>query len=72
MHNLRVLKLDHNPLEWPPKEITGFPDAEGRRNGSTRNDDAEGMQRWLPNLVKWIQGSSSPFLASAVVVDIQN
>lgn len=25
MSHLKVFKVDHNPLEWPPKDITTFP-----------------------------------------------
>ena len=75
MHQLKVLKLDHNPLEWPPKDITIFPmadlsasvngvESEGRRTGSsssTQVEDAEEMQRWLPNLVRWIRENAGQF-----------
>lgn len=66
MAHLKVLKIDHNPLEWPPREITVFPtagqgggsalsDGDARRTGGSRVEDAEEMARWLPNLVRWIR-----------------
>ena len=70
MSHLKVLKIDHNPLEWPPKEITTFPSSaslassvvEGdtsRRGpaagGNSKIEDAEEMQRWLPNLQRWVK-----------------
>ncbi len=76
MPYLKVLKLDHNPLDWPPKEITTFPlaplatnvnarqtgstDSERERRGTpgSKVEDAEEMQRWLPNLISWIKENS--------------
>lgn len=65
MSHLRVLKIDHNPLEWPPKEISTFPVNGGSASGSLGNDsdarkvskgeDAEEMQRWLRTLCGWIR-----------------
>ena len=60
MNSLKVLKIDHNPLEWPPKEVTILPmgasetDAT-KRGASSRKEEAEEMQRWLPNLIKWLK-----------------
>jgi hypothetical protein len=31
-HQLKVLKLDHNPLDWPPRDISTFP---GTADGQT-------------------------------------
>lgn len=65
MTALKVLKIDHNPLEWPPKEVTVFPlgstqEVDGpRRNASNRMAEAEEMQRWLPNLIKWFKDEAS-------------
>lgn len=64
MSSLKVLKIDHNPLEWPPKEVTVFPlganeaDA-SKRAASSRMEEAEEMQRWLPNLVKWLKDEAA-------------
>lgn len=64
MTHLKVLKVDHNPLEWPPKEITTFPSAlNGSIGGSTvpatgvnsKQEEAEEMQRWLPMLQRWVR-----------------
>lgn len=68
MSYLKVLKLDHNPLEWPPKDITAFPmldpsksgETEPRRSGSTSKvEDAEEMQKWLPFLLRWIRENAA-------------
>lgn len=70
MIQLKVLKLDHNPLEWPPKEVTMFPasgslsgslvggtgtNGENERRGSSKVEEAEEMSRWLPDLLRWIR-----------------
>lgn len=71
MSHLKVLKIDHNPLEWPPKEITTFPSSASLGNsvteggdqlrrgpasgGNSKVEDAEEMQRWLPNLQRWVR-----------------
>lgn len=66
MPQLKVLKIDHNPLEWPPKDITKFPtsvslsgsmisEGESRSRSGSKVEDAEEMQRWLPNLLRYIR-----------------
>lgn len=93
MPYLKVLKLDHNPVEWPPKEITGFPlasvttghhqrnatgsgslDGEnsGKRSGSSsanKVEDAEEMQRWLPNLINWIKENSEGMSGARLAIN---
>lgn len=83
MPYLKVLKLDHNPLDWPPKEITTFPllnSPTSRRTGSTESErarrgtpatkveDAEDMQRWLPHLIKWIKDNGGTSRLSPLAV----
>lgn len=73
MSHLKVLKIDHNPLEWPPKEITTFPSSQSLSNsvsegdpnrrgpatgGNSKIEDAEEMQRWLPSLQRWVRENS--------------
>lgn len=71
MTHLKVLKVDHNPLEWPPKDVTYLAssvsasgltngslggEADARRGGSSsRVEDADEMQRWLQNLCRWMR-----------------
>jgi len=56
MSHLKVLKLDHNPLEWPPKEITAFQTT-GSISGAplSKQEEADEMQRWLPALMRWLR-----------------
>lgn len=66
MTQLKVLKLDHNPLEWPPKEITTLPPSGSlsgsligggdgtERRGSSKLEEAEEMSRWVSELLRWI------------------
>ena len=52
MSHLRTLKVDHNPLEWPPREVATFTD-DGRNR--VRADDSDEMQRWLAGLLQWMR-----------------
>jgi len=54
MSHLKVLKLDHNPLEWPTKDVTTFA---GSTSGQpmSKQDEADEMQRWLPALMRWMR-----------------
>lgn len=44
---LDVLKVDHNPIEWPPKNVMGTPD---------------GGREWIAYMQKWIRNNSRPRL----------
>ncbi|KAK4051332.1 RAM signaling network component [Microbotryomycetes sp. JL201] len=65
MHQLKVLKVDHNPLEWPPKEIATFPlstgasEGEPQRKVGSKIEEAEEMQKWLPNLLRYIRENAA-------------
>jgi hypothetical protein len=59
--SLRVLKLDHNPLEYPPREVVAFPGsgsptlAQGENDQRpNRADEADVMQKWLSGLQRWM------------------
>lgn len=56
MSHLKVLKLDHNPLEWPPREVTTFT-ASISTSGQpmSKQEEADEMQRWLPALMRWMK-----------------
>lgn len=54
MTQLKVLKLDHNPLEWPPREVSTFPGAPDGQ-ALTKQEEADEMQRWLPMLMRWMR-----------------
>ncbi|KAL8280830.1 hypothetical protein RQP46_006834 [Phenoliferia psychrophenolica] len=81
MSHLRVLKVDHNPLEWPPKEISTFPVNGGSASGSVGNEgdarkvskgeDADEMQRWLQMMCRWMRDNPErrPHQTSLTVVD---
>jgi len=45
-HNLRVFKLDSNPLVWPPPEVWG--------TGDVLEGDEESIRSWLTTLQSWI------------------
>ncbi|KAM0789295.1 hypothetical protein ACM66B_000135 [Microbotryomycetes sp. NB124-2] len=70
MHQLKVLKVDHNPLEWPPKEVVTFPlsnggpDGEPQRKVGSKIEEAEEMQKWLPNLLRFIRENAAQENAS--------
>lgn len=67
MTHLKVLKVDHNPLEWPPKEVVTFPLMSANANGTegevqrkigSKIEEAEEMQKWLPNLLGFIRDNA--------------
>jgi hypothetical protein len=47
--NLNVLKLDHNPIEWPPKSIM---------EPSSASDNAAAMKDWIRGIQKWIEDNA--------------
>ncbi|KAK4057252.1 RAM signaling network component [Microbotryomycetes sp. JL221] len=66
MNQLKVLKVDHNPLEWPPKDVVAFPlvngalqEGEAVRKVGSKIEEAEEMQKWLPNLLKFIRENAA-------------
>lgn len=74
MTQLKTLKIDHNPLEWPPKEVTMFPSIggclsgnlmgdNGERRASSKVEDAEEMAKWLPELLRWIRENGGEYIA---------
>lgn len=48
-HKLEVLRVDRNPVEWPPKAIMELP-------GS---NDLSLMKEWIQNVQNWIETESS-------------
>ncbi|GAA5973815.1 hypothetical protein JCM11641_003173 [Rhodosporidiobolus odoratus] len=63
MSLLKVLKIDHNPLEWPPREVASFP-LGSYVPGSlvppppqpmSKQEEADEMARWLPQLIRWMK-----------------
>ncbi|GAA6032330.1 hypothetical protein JCM8097_008122 [Rhodosporidiobolus ruineniae] len=56
MTHLKVLKLDVNPLEWPPKDVAFFsPISAATGQPMTKQEEADEMQKWVPKLVKWMR-----------------
>ncbi|KAG6379191.1 RAM signaling pathway protein-domain-containing protein [Boletus reticuloceps] len=51
--SLDVLKVDHNPIEWPPKPLI-------ETNGSPHNPQA--MKDWILALQTWLRENSQPRL----------
>lgn len=49
--SLDVLKVDHNPIEWPPKPIVEM-------NGSP--DDPQAAKDWILALQKWMRENGQP------------
>lgn len=47
--NLDVLKVDHNPIEWPPKPII-------ETDGSP--SDSQAMKDWILGLQRWLRENS--------------
>ena len=54
MHKLRILKIDANPIEWPPPSISTFvppaPDTIGEDN-----TEEMAMWVWLREVQGWIR-----------------
>jgi hypothetical protein len=48
--HLNILKIDHNPIEWPPKSIMEAP------NGS---DGGSAMKEWIRNMQRWMEENGS-------------
>jgi hypothetical protein len=42
-HDLDVLKVDHNPIEWPPKSVMGT---------------ADGGKVWIAFMQKWMKNNA--------------
>lgn len=75
MTQLKVLKLDHNPLEWPPKEITTMPPSGSlsgsligggdgaERRGNSKLEEVEEMSRWVSELLRWIGQNGGKFVS---------
>ena len=58
-NKLTVLKVDHNPIMWPPSDIMELP---------PDSEDPTVMQGWLANVKRWLeQGGDSP--ASQAIED---
>jgi hypothetical protein len=50
LRHLNILKIDHNPLEWPPKVIM-------EPFGGV--DDPQVMRGWIRTVQKWMDDNSS-------------
>src|ERR1700761_3019491 len=51
-YKLTVLKVDHNPIMWPPADIMELP---------PDSEDPTVMQGWLANVKRWLeQGGDGP------------
>ena len=48
---LRLFKADHNPLEWPPKDVMSLP---------AQSDEHEAMKRWIRGVQHWIESNNQP------------
>jgi hypothetical protein len=53
--NLEILKLDRNPLEWPPRNIV---------QGDVPHEDEEAMKEWIAGILEWIDYNTSPLKAN--------
>ena len=54
--HLTVLKVDRNPIEWPPPSVMETTDD---------LEEADAMHGWVDNLKTWLQENSSPDSTSA-------
>jgi hypothetical protein len=46
--NLTLLRVDKNPIEWPPKNVIEAPHVEA----------ADAMKNWIRSVQKWIEQNS--------------
>lgn len=51
--NLDVLKVDHNPIEWPPKPTIEL---------NVSPNDPQAVKDWIIALQKWLRENSQPRL----------
>jgi hypothetical protein len=49
-HNLAVLEVERNPIDWPPKHIMEQHEPTGT---------AEAMRNWIRGIQRWIEAESS-------------
>lgn len=71
MSRLEVLRIDRNPLEWPPREISlisvnpsssgSSGDGEARKESSKLEED-ERMAAWLESLKTWLRANGGECL----------
>ena len=53
---LRVMKVDLNPIEWPPREVLGaLIDPEARTTPHVKGQQEEEMKPWLENMKSWMR-----------------
>ena len=43
---LRLFKIEQNPLEWPPRDVVGLP---------PQSDNQESSKAWIQGIQKWMQ-----------------
>lgn len=53
-HNLSVLQLDKNPIEWPPKAVLEPPELIAGTGGG------ESSRSWIKGVQKWIEAETNP------------
>jgi hypothetical protein len=49
LRNLNVLKVDHNPIEWPPKSVM---------EPIAGSDNAPAMKEWIRGVQRWIEDNA--------------
>ena len=48
---LELLKLDRNPIEWPPRNVL--------QNDASHSGEKE-MKEWIANILDWVDYNTSP------------
>jgi hypothetical protein len=43
---LNILKVDHNPIEWPPKSVMEAP---------AGSDGSSAMKEWIRSMQRWME-----------------
>jgi hypothetical protein len=59
-NNLKVFKVDQNPIEWPPKEVLGsLIDNDLARAERANGKKEEDLRPWIENMKSWMRQRAS-------------
>lgn len=60
-NNLKVFKVDHNPITWPPRHVLGplveteRSSQSGHERDSTSRQSEEDLRPWISGMKVWLQ-----------------